>query len=116
MNKCSANVGMLNNGEQYVNIGTYYCFDTSVIHEFLHSFGIKHEQARRDRDDYVTINFNNVKQGKTHNFAKCTGCSNFGLPYDGKSLMHYSAYAFAIDKSIPTIESKASKKLHQLQL
>ena len=96
-------------GQQFVNIGANWCFNTNIINEFLHSFGIKHEQARTDRDKYVTIRFSNIKPDKKHNFAICKGCSNFDLPYDGKSLMQYYAYAFAINKSIPTIESKASK-------
>ena len=109
MDKCSAQVGMLDRGEQYVNIGADHCFDTSVIHEFMHSFGIKHEQARTDRDDYIKIHYENIPKDKVHNFDICTGCSNFGLPYDANSRMHYSAYAFAINSSLPTIESKASK-------
>ena len=104
---CSARVGMsLRGGQQPVTLGGDHCFDASVIHEFLHSFGIKHEQARPDRNDYVSIHFEYVKEKYKHNFNICTGCSTFNLPYDGKSLMHYSAYAFTIDYGIPTIESK----------
>lgn len=60
----------------------------TVQHEFLHALGFWHEQSRSDRDDYVTINFHNIRAGLSHNFAKQT-TQSLGSDYDYCSAMHY---------------------------
>ncbi len=42
----------------------------TVMHELIHSIGFVHEQSRTDRDDYVTVHWDNIKEGKESNFAK----------------------------------------------
>ena len=59
------------------------------MHELAHAQGILHEQSRMDRDNYVTIRFENVKGGMEHNFKKHVGAQTAGVPYDYQSLMHY---------------------------
>ena len=62
-----------------------------TIHELLHSLGLHHEQNRHDRDDYVTVIWDNIKEGSTHNFEKksATDFPTFGTKYDYLSIMHY---------------------------
>ena len=50
--------------------------------------------------------WDNIQQGKEHNFKKHDGTLTYNVPYDPKSFMHYSPYGFAIDSSKPTIVSK----------
>ena len=78
------------------------------MHEFMHAIGLFHMQSRPDRDDYVQIHFDNIQDGKEHNFNKCESCLTYDVPYDAKSFMHYKYYYFAKDSSKPTISSLVS--------
>jgi hypothetical protein len=35
----------------------------TAMHEFLHAFGMVHEQTRADRDKYVEILYENIEPG-----------------------------------------------------
>lgn len=62
-----------------------------IMHELSHALGFSHEQSRSDRDEYVTILWDNIVRGE-HNFRKDT--TNSTSPYDFRSIMHYSSTAF----------------------
>ena len=83
-------------------------FLRTIMHEFMHALGLFHMQSRPDRDNYVQIHFDNIQDGKEHNFNKCESCLTFDVPYDAKSFMHYKYYYFAKDYSKPTISSLVS--------
>jgi hypothetical protein len=40
-----------------------------VIHEFLHALGFYHQHSAIDRDDYVTINWQNIEPGNVSVFT-----------------------------------------------
>ena len=48
----------------------------------LHHDDYNSNKNRSDRDDYVTIDLRNVKDGKKRNFNKKDQSNNQGLPYD----------------------------------
>lgn len=81
------------------------CGFGATVHEFLHALGMYHEQSREDRDDHVTILFQNIESGKEHNFGKAVDDASDIAEYSYGSIMHYSRYAFS-KNGLPTIESK----------
>ena len=41
-----------------------------VVHELLHIVGVKHEQCRPDRDDFITIDWSNIQDGGPSQYYK----------------------------------------------
>nr|XP_040570849.1 zinc metalloproteinase nas-14-like [Lepeophtheirus salmonis] len=92
-----------------------------ITHELLHILGFAHEQTRPDRDQYVKVNWENIKSGTHSNFWRALGenepatipycgsvgvdqydncyagfrASTFGLNYDYGSIMHYGLRYFS---------------------
>lgn len=60
---CWSNIGRIG-GEQTINLQIPGCVTKkgTVIHEIMHAAGFWHEHTRDDRDNYVTINFENILQ------------------------------------------------------
>ena len=105
---CSSSVGM-RGGQQWLTLSQSGCYSKSTIqHEFIHAMGFDHVQSRPDRNQYVTIHYDNIKGGeKNLNFELLSDkWLTFGVAYDPKSFMHYHWNAFAKDYSKPTISSK----------
>ncbi|KAG0728877.1 Zinc metalloproteinase nas-13 [Chionoecetes opilio] len=100
---CSSSVGRVT-GAQQVSLGPGCLYVGIVMHEFMHVAGFWHEQSRSDRDNHITININNVQEGRQHNFDKYgwDKILSLGISYDLESVMHYGPYAFAKGRS-PTI-------------
>ncbi|XP_042871755.1 zinc metalloproteinase nas-4-like isoform X1 [Penaeus japonicus] len=101
---CSSSVGRVG-GAQKVSLGPGCLYVGIVMHELMHVAGFWHEQSRQDRDNYITINKLNVQHGMWYNFAKYSWdkIQTLGVGYDTGSIMHYGPYAFAKDRSRPTI-------------
>lgn len=106
---CWSSVGMqTQHKKQVLNLQTPNCVTFGVVlHELMHAVGFYHQQSASNRDDYVKINWENIKAGREHNFKKYDAdeVTDFGVEYDYGSVMHYSALAFSKNK-LPTIEPK----------
>lgn len=99
--------------EQVISIGDD-CSLGNAIHEIGHAAGLWHEQSREDRDQYVTINRQNIIPGMEHNFDQhITDGDDIG-PYDYGSIMHYPATAFSKNGQ-PTIVAKNGAPIGQRQ-
>ncbi|KAJ9440769.1 Astacin [Diplonema papillatum] len=81
-----------------------WCSRGSVVHEIYHSLGVHHEQVRFDRDEYVTVNTNNIDPDAMGNFNKMAASSHDLGAYNYGSIMHYDNYGFSINGQ-QTIES-----------
>lgn len=62
---CWSSVGRTG-GAQELNLQSPGCLvkKGTVMHEMMHALGFLHEQNRWERDDFVTINFQNIQPGK----------------------------------------------------
>jgi hypothetical protein len=75
-----------------------------AAHEIGHVLGLFHEQSREDRNKYVKMIWNNIREGKkdkdTFRRQYCEALYRGGMTiistnYDYDSIMHYSPYGFA---------------------
>lgn len=90
-----------------------------VVHELGHAIGLLHEHLRRDRDEHITIQWDNVAPERSCSF--CIGleepcCKECTLregrsvgAYDYDSVMHYFANQGAIDEARPTLVPVAAR-------
>lgn len=84
-------IGMIG-GRQEMGI---YNWDYKFIiaHEIGHALGLVHEHSRIDRNNYVTILYQNIQTGTENNF-EVMGATNYGA-YDFDSVMHYAKDTFS---------------------
>ena len=64
-----------------------------AIHEIGHAIGLFHEQSRPDREQFVTIQWDNIATQNYDQFEAVdwTMAKTFNISYDFGSVMHYSA-------------------------
>ena len=104
---CSSYVGKIG-GKQPVWLHQY-CSTGNTIHEIGHAIGLWHEQSRVDRDEHITIHWENIQSGREFNFqtyaAQGFDGDEFTTELDFGSIMMYPPYAFS-GNGKPTITRK----------
>ena len=97
----------------------------------LHTLGFVHEHTRPDRDDFISINFDNIEPGEEKNFEKRPhGTSDFfekgsvdskNTPYDVLSLLHFgpqvrSVLLKLLDKNSRVVFTRTSPRMTKTSL
>jgi Astacin (Peptidase family M12A) len=92
---CSSLVGKRpDKGEQQINLAPG-CGLPQIIHEMGHCVGLFHEQSRNDRDKYLRVRLNNVKEDTSFNFDLIGLQGEDVGEFDFKSIMLYPSKAFS---------------------
>ncbi|CAH1641008.1 unnamed protein product [Spodoptera littoralis] len=100
-------------GVQMIVFG-YDCMSVGDIsHEIMHILGFSHEHTRPDRDQYITILWDHVKEGYKKFFEIQHSHTHLdNLPYDYASVLHYPARAFSRNGQV-TILAEPNIKIGQ---
>ncbi|XP_053690703.1 hatching enzyme 1.2-like [Sabethes cyaneus] len=97
---CWADVGR-GIGKTLVNL-QQGCADalTTPIHELMHALGFFHEHNRLDRDQFIEVVYDHMIPDPSIYFnfqlSEDHDVTNFSIPYDIGSIMHYSKYSFSV--------------------
>ncbi|XP_062861010.1 high choriolytic enzyme 1-like [Trichomycterus rosablanca] len=91
---CYSSVGRRGNAQTLSLARSGCIYHKTVQHELLHALGFNHEQTRSDRDGYIRVVWENIIDGKQHNFDK-KATLNQGTTYDYNSVMQYFSTAFS---------------------
>uniref|UniRef100_A0A672LIW4 Metalloendopeptidase n=1 Tax=Sinocyclocheilus grahami TaxID=75366 RepID=A0A672LIW4_SINGR len=94
---CWSYIGRSSPGGQTLSIGKNCGIKGIVEHQFLHALGLNHEHSRYDRDEYVTIKYENIVKGYESYFNKHSEnvSTTQETPYDYYSVMHFDKNAFS---------------------
>lgn len=83
-----------------------HCDMYAIVHEIGHVLGLSHTMQRQDRDDYITVNTDNIIDDKRAQYEK-NNVLTIG-DFDIDSTMMYDRYSFVKDNRIPITTSKVA--------
>jgi hypothetical protein len=89
---CMSNIGR-QGGPQDIDVTG--CAGGNLVHELMHTAGFYHEQSRGDRDQYISIVWDEIVPEMRANFEMRDARGQDIGAYDYGSIMHYGATAFS---------------------
>lgn len=106
---CSSSIGRrFYSGPQAINTEASCFIGVGLIHhEMMHTLGFAHEHNRPDRDQYVTVIWENINTGFESQFEKLSTKEILTEPaeYDLGSVMHYRTSTFSKRDDLPVIRT-----------
>ena len=108
---CWSRVGK-QNGTQIIQLSEGCFTKPKILHEIYHSIGFYHEHSRPDRDKYVEVHEDCIREGTENDFKIFPQSLTYGLPYEPRSFMHYKTLDFnnglcaTITSKIPGVKDK----------
>ncbi|BHF77942.1 Bone morphoproteintic protein 1 [Sparganum proliferum] len=112
---CCSFIGLKCSGSpQTVSLAPSCATEGMVLHQLGHVLGFYHEQSRPDRDDYVEIFDENIREEFLIDYEKKDEAiiDSLGEPYDYESIMHYDGSSHAKPGRNETMRPK--KCCHQI--
>ncbi|XP_054710951.1 astacin-like metalloprotease toxin 5 [Uloborus diversus] len=112
---CYSYIGRIG-GQQPVSLGEGCGTRGIIVHELGHVLGFYHEQNRSDRDEWLIIYWDNVKDGMGGQFFKLRPEENRLLtPFDYDSIMLSGSYTFSRDwRRLKTMVGRKSRFLQDI--
>ncbi|MBS1960428.1 MAG: M12 family metallopeptidase [Bdellovibrionales bacterium] len=83
------------------------CGTTEIVHELMHALGFVHEQSRIDRDQYVSILWQNIKPEFQSQYAMAPEALMEiygGSRFDASSVLMYSPHTFSTTPGVDTMK------------
>ncbi|XP_075175906.1 astacin-like metalloendopeptidase [Anomaloglossus baeobatrachus] len=100
---CWSSIGHIGEA-QYISLEKPGCIWSGIVtHEVLHALGLNHEHVRRDRDEYVKVQWDNIQSDARGNFEIADTYNKDLTAYDYGSILHYPNKAFSKDGILSTL-------------
>jgi Astacin (Peptidase family M12A) len=115
--KWSSSIGE-NNSVCYMNFGDGHSPQGHIIHELGHALGLLHEHQRPDRDQFITILWDNIIPSYHHNFEIRDNplLVEENHDYDYQSIMHYPEDGFSIDLTATMVSLFPDNPINRLDV
>ena len=110
---CYSYIGKIG-GPQTLSLQTSGCHDLgTIIHELMHAIGFFHKHEQHNRDQYLTIHWDNIPKDLWDQFERVSSYRGkvFTKAFDYSSIMLYGPRSFSKDGKAITMSRKDGGRL-----